>query len=100
MLDQSQFHLIEILLSLAGALILILLGIIGFWIQKWIRATDALTEAITNLKVLFATSQSAVTNLEKRCDNTCKTINERLNSHSDSIHFHETEIAILKTNSQ
>gem|GEM_PF-6702513 len=31
----------EQLLALAGGLIVILLGIIGFWIQKWIKSTDA-----------------------------------------------------------
>jgi len=34
MTDSGQLYLIELLLSIAGFLILFLLGIIGFWIQK------------------------------------------------------------------
>ncbi len=37
MTDPAQFHAIEILLSVAGGLIILLPGIIGFWLQKWIR---------------------------------------------------------------
>ncbi|MFA5815496.1 MAG: hypothetical protein WC865_07735 [Bacteroidales bacterium] len=47
----------EQFLALAGALIVILLGIVGFWIQKWIKSTDALTEAISDLRLEFATNQ-------------------------------------------
>jgi hypothetical protein len=68
MIDAGQLHLAELLLSIAGFLILFLLGIIGFWIQKWIRSTDALTEAIQKLEIhlwphrpRFKTSKSSAT---------------------------------------
>lgn len=96
MIDQAQLHLLEIVLAIAGALILLLLGIIGFWIQKWIRSTDALTEAITNLKILFATTQTSVTNIETNCASRCKLIDERLNNHSGFIHNHDTQIQLLQ----
>ena len=96
MIDAGQLHLIELLLSIAGFLILFLLGIIGFWIQKWIRSTDALTEAIQNLKVLFATSQTTMTNLEKHCEARCKLVDDRLKSHSGILHGHTTDIELLK----
>jgi hypothetical protein len=97
MLDPGQLHLIELLLSIAGFLILFLLGIIGFWIQKWIRATDALTEAITNLKVLFAGTQATIANLENNCEACRKITAERLNNHSAFIHEHSTQLKILES---
>jgi hypothetical protein len=96
MIDASQFHLVELILSIAGTLILLLLGIIGFWIQKWIRATDALTEVIQKLEVHFASTQTTVEDIKKQCDSRCALYNDRLNSHSGVIHTHTTEIAILK----
>ena len=96
MIDASQFHLVEIILSIAGTLILLLLGIIGFWIQKWIRATDALTEVIQKLEVHFASTQTTVKDIKQQCDSRCSLYDKRLNSHSEFIHTHTTEIAILK----
>jgi len=98
MIDAGQLHLIELLLSIAGFLILFLLGIIGFWIQKWIRATDALTKVIQKLEVHFASTQTTVEDIKKQCDSRCASYNDRLNSHSGVIHNHTTEIAILKQN--
>lgn len=95
-MDSSQQHLFEFVLSIAGAMILLLLGIIGFWMQKWIRSTDALTEAITNLKVLFAGTQTSMANLEKNCSNRCRIVDETLSKHSGSINDHHTEIELLK----
>jgi hypothetical protein len=95
-MDQGQLHLIEIVLSLAGALILLLLGVIGFWIQKWIRSTDALTEAITNLKILFATTQVNVDDLKRFCDKRCELEDFRINAHADSIHQHTVDLELLK----
>ena len=96
MIDQTQVHLVEIVLSLAGALILILLGIIGFWIQKWIRSTDALTEAITNLKILFASTQTTVQSLETNCNRRCLLIDETMKSFSDQLHIQDTAIKLLQ----
>jgi hypothetical protein len=87
---------VEQLFALAGTLIVILLGIVGFWIQKWIKSTDALTEAIQNLKILFATSQTTMTNLEKHCEARCKLVDDRLKSHSGILHGHTTDIELLK----
>ena len=87
---------LEQLLALAGALIVILLGIIGFWIQKWIKSTDALTEAISELRVLLATTQGSVESLKQNCSSQCALVDNRLNSHSRSIQEHTLDIALLK----
>lgn len=86
----------EQLLALAGGLIVILLGIIGFWIQKWIKSTDALTEAISDLRVLIATTQGSVDSLRQNCASRCKVVDGRLNSHSKAIQDHSLDIALIK----
>jgi hypothetical protein len=86
----------EQLLALAGALIVILLGIVGFWIQKWIKSTDALTEAISDLRVLIATTQGSVESLKQNCANRCSVVDNRLNSHAKGIQEHSLDIALIK----
>ena len=86
----------EQLLALAGALIVILLGIVGFWIQKWIKSTDALTQAISDLRVLLATTQTSVESLKQNCSSRCLVVDSRLNSHAKSIHDHALDIALIK----
>ena len=87
---------IEMVLAIAGGLILILLGIIGWWIQKWIRSTDKLTTAIGELRIDLATSRNDLANIQSRFLARENLVDERLNKHSVMIHQHETEIAILK----
>ena len=96
MIDASQFHLVEIILSIAGTLILLLLGIIGFWIQKWIRSTDALTEAISDLRVEIATNQVNVESLKQHCTAHCTMIDRQMNTHSKSIQENSLDIALIK----
>ena len=86
----------EQLLALAGALIVILLGIVGFWIQKWIKSTDALTEAISDLRVEIATNQVTVESLKQHCANRCTMIDGQINLHAKSIQENSLDIALLK----
>lgn len=87
---------LEQLLTIAGALIVILLGIIGFWIQKWIKSTDALTLAISDLRVLIATTQGSVDTIRQNCASRCTVVDTRLNSHSKAIQDHALDIALIK----
>ena len=92
MIDAGQLHLIELLLSIAGFLILFLLGIIGFWIQKWIKSTDALTEAISDLRVQIANNQINVESLKQHCTAHCTMIDRQMNIHSKSKHQNHSGI--------
>jgi hypothetical protein len=86
----------EQLLALAGALIVILLGIVGFWIQKWIKSTDALTEAISDLRVEIATNQVNVDSLKQHCVTRCTLIDGQINVHTKSIQENSLDIALIK----
>jgi hypothetical protein len=90
----------EQLLALAGGLIVILLGIVGFWIQKWIKSTDALTEAISDLRVEIATNQVNVDSLKQNCANRCILIDGQLTVHAKSIQENSLDIALLKQSLQ
>jgi DNA-binding winged helix-turn-helix (wHTH) protein len=84
------------LLKVSGGLIVILLTIIGFWIQKWIRSTDALTQAISDLRVLLATTQGSVANLKENCDKRCLIVDGRLDDHSKDIRSLTQSVSTLK----
>ena len=94
--DPSQVRAIEILLSVSGAFIIILLGIIGFWIQKWIKSTEALTDAIQNLRVLFATTQANIDEIQKHCDSRCINMDIRLIDITKAQQKAVTDIAVLQ----
>ena len=96
MIETGQLHLIELLLSIAGFLILFLLGIIGFWIQKWIRSTDALTDAISDLRVEIATNQVNVDSLKQHCATRCTMIDGQLTIYSKAIQENSLDIALIK----
>ncbi len=85
----------EQLLALAGALIIILLGIVGFWIQKWIKSTDALTLAISDLRVEIATNQVNVDSLKQHCATRCTLIDGQLNTQPTLGLFAEREPEIV-----
>ena len=94
--DPAQVRAIEILLSVAGAIIIILLGIIGFWIQKWIKSTEALTDAIQNLRILYATTTANIDEIQKHCDSRCINIDIRLEEQTKSLQKAITDIAVLQ----
>ena len=96
MTDPSQTYSVEILLSIAGGLIIFLLGIIGFWLQKWIRSTDALTEAIHKLQVLFATTQANIDEIQKHCDSRCISIDVRLAEQTQALQKAIIDIAVMQ----
>jgi hypothetical protein len=84
------------LLEIAGALILILVGIIGFFMQRWIKATDALTSAISELRVLIATMQGDVSSIQNHCHSRCAMVDEKFKLHAESIQSNTLEIELIK----
>jgi len=100
------------ILSVIGALILILLSIIGYfvktWIEstskqwesaskQWIESTSALTRAVHELKTTVAVITSNQGNSDKACSTTHQLINTRLNAHSERINQHGEAIIELQT---
>ena len=85
------------ILTIVGFLIVGLLGAIGYFLRRQIKATETLSDlgAILNTSVeLLKNNQS---NFTTNCYSRHQVIDNRLNQHSEKIHRHEKEIGILQS---
>ena len=83
------------LLMVAGALIVLLLGIIGYFLSKHIGVTEELTRSVNALNVTVGLLQNNQMNSSVNCNLTHVSINTRLNAHSAKLSEHETAITEL-----
>lgn len=84
-----------IFLTVAGAIIMVLLSAIAYFMKKWIESTDALTCSVNELKTAFALMQSNVSNADRSCSLKHTVVDKRLDEHSRKINWHEKEITRL-----
>lgn len=84
------------IISVAGAIIMFLLGAVVYFLKKWIESTDSLTRSVNDLKTAVALLQSNQTNSSQSCVTAHAIIDKRLNAHSDRLNEHEKEITELK----
>lgn len=84
------------LLSIAGAIIVILLGVNGYFMKRWIDSTDLLTDSVNALKTTVALLQSNQGSSDRICAATHKVIETRLNDHASRLNEHGEAIAKLE----
>src|SRR3989304_8928768 len=84
------------LFSIAGAVIMLLLGGNAYFLKRWIDSTDALTSSVNDLKTTVALLQTNQGNSDKVCSTTHQIIDTRLKNHSDKIQEHSEAIIDLQ----
>ncbi len=90
----------KFLLGIAGTLILFLLGIIGFFLQKHIKVIELLANAVNALNVTVRLLQNDQQNARLNCSASHKIVNNRLNIHASKLQEHGIAITELKTKIQ
>jgi outer membrane murein-binding lipoprotein Lpp len=90
----------KLLLAIAGTLIVLLLGIIGFFLQKHIKVIELLATAVNALNVTVKLLQNDQQNTRSNCTTSHKVVNSRLNAHAAKLQEHGTAITELKTKIQ
>ena len=93
-----ESEIYKLLLSIAGALIVFLLGIIGFFLQKHIKVIELLVSAVNDLNVTVKLLQNDQENAATNCSTTHQVIATRLNAHSAKLQEHDISITRLKSN--
>lgn len=91
--------------SIAGVIIVMLIGIIGYFLKqwfesiskRWIESTSALTEAVNQLKTAVALLQLNQGNADKSCVLKHEVIDKRLNDHSKRLNDHDKELSRIDT---
>ena len=81
---------LKIILWIAGPLILVMLGVIGYFIKQQIEASKAIANVVQQLNIL-------VTELRTQNELLNPVIDRRLNHHSETIEGHERRLTVIET---
>jgi hypothetical protein len=92
-----ESEIYKLLLAISGTLIVFLLGIIGFFLQKHIKVIELLVTAVNSLNVTVKLLKNDQDNAATNCSLTHKVITTRLNAHSAKLQEHGIVITELKT---
>ena len=106
----------EIILTIIGTLIMLFIGVIGFFIKRWMDQTDireergvilsektndslktlndTMNKINLNLEVYQTTMSTNLTNVKEKVDDAHKKVEE----HEESLQDHEVRIVILEKN--
>ena len=95
-----ESEIYKLLLGVAGFLIVFLLGIIGFFLQKHIKVIELLATAVDSLNVTVKLLKNDQQNAATNCLTTHQVIATRLNAHSTKLQEHGISITELKTKSK
>lgn len=81
---------LKLILIISGSIILIMLAIVGYFIDRQIEASKALSDAVSALKIVVNT-------LKTQCDIQNPVFERRLNEHSRVIDDHGDRLTIIET---
>ena len=91
-----ESEIYKLLLAISGTLIVFLLGIIGFFLQKHIKVIELLVTAVNSLNVTVKLLKNDQDNASTNCSLTHQVISTRLNAHSAKLQEHGIAITELK----
>ena len=57
----------ELILSLAGSLIIFLIGLIGYFLNRLVRVVDKLESTVNKMQVSFARQEERLSQIERNC---------------------------------
>ncbi len=85
------------LLAISGSLILILLGIIGFFLKSFNNNVLRLNESSMSLEKASVELSTTVKYMQGNCNLRHNAIDKRLDAHSNELKIHSKQIASLQT---
>jgi len=88
--------LYKTLLSISGSVILLLIGILGYFLKQNIAVLKNVTEALQSFREDYIQTKEKVSNMQEGCKDRHKIIDHRLNSHAKRLDQHEKDIAVLQ----
>ena len=83
------------LLSVGGVIIMLLLGIIGFFIQRLVKAVDSVESAVNELRVVVGVQQSKFSAMDRDCSLKHGMLEKRLNKHSEQMILLKKDISAI-----
>jgi len=86
----------NIFLSISGFLIVMLLGIIGFFLRQQIGVIKSLTDSVNSLNTSLAVVRSNETHFRSTCVVTHSKVDDLLTKHGERLDQHEIAITTLQ----
>lgn len=83
-------------MSLSGFIIILLLGIIGYFFRQTYATLKDLVEIVNNLKMIMNIQKNELSNFKSGCTEKHHTITHRLNTHADRLDDHGNRITAIE----
>jgi hypothetical protein len=87
----------NLIISIAGSLIVILLSIVAFWLTRYVRSTDALHKSFTELNTTVKVQGNDQGNFKERCTEHTTRTTKKLISQGKRLDNHETRISVIES---
>lgn len=87
------------LLSISGAIIVLLISVLGYFLHRIIKVVDNFDLTLRNFSEDYATTKERIKNSSRNCRDKHDIIDRRLNEHRRRLDSHEKSIEILKIKS-
>lgn len=80
------------LLSITGFILSLLLGIVSYFLKKFVQQLELLREVVQQLQITVSTEKSRSDGFWIACEHSHKIVERRLNDHAKSINEHALKI--------
>lgn len=86
----------SLILSLSSAIIMLMLGIVAYFVKGLISSSKSVENAVNQLTVSVATERTKNEDFRGNCNVTHKIVNDRLNDHRRRLDEHDKQITKLE----
>ena len=93
----ENFETMDLVLSISGALIAVMLGVIGYFLRQFSSTVTELKKAVDQLKIVVSVEQERLKNTKEILSSTATVIESRVSSLENIVDKHDRDITILKT---
>ena len=84
------------LLTMSGTIILLMLGILGYFLKRIIKVLDNFDKTLRHFSEDYSATKERVANMQINCVDRHKTINDRLRRHGERLDKAESKIGIIE----
>ena len=89
-------ELVDFIISVSGALVILLLAIIGYFMRKQIAVTEGLTASVNALNTTVQVMRNNESNMLLNCSSRHSVVDRRFDAHSERDKGHLKAIEDLK----
>lgn len=89
-------QIFALLLSVSGTIILLLLGIVGYFLRQNIDVIKDLKETIQDFREEYIATKENVIDINLKCGERNLRVDKRLDAHDEKLQEHTVEITKLK----